>query len=331
MDPRIDYNGTRQAQSSQGQGQGQGQMGVYQPQHHHGVNVIPHNEGQPAHMQQQQYMQSTQIQTQMQMQTMQAAVAHLHPPPPPPPLSLPPGWITATDPVSGRIYYANPTTGQTSWEPPVPVPVPIPVLVPVPVALPAPQIMAPPPQPSGMHMNMNMNMNHSMSSTSNNNNNPGSNMMGQPSSYEYSSSLLNTTMNMSMPMKSSLSLNAAHLLIPSTRAIVNKIHSEQKEDTTTDTSTDSAELHMSAGKIADLSHIQTNYRHEIMYNHMENTRKHDIDAKYAYEPLKPFSLPVTLVVPHVEGGRVDIRLMTLMETLGKIEKSSSKGTGTSKV
>lgn len=32
---------------------------------------------------------------------------------------LPAGWLTATDPVSGSIYYANPSTGQTSWEPPV--------------------------------------------------------------------------------------------------------------------------------------------------------------------------------------------------------------------
>ena len=37
----------------------------------------------------------------------------------PPQVSLPPGWITATDPISGNLYYANPSTGQTSWQPPV--------------------------------------------------------------------------------------------------------------------------------------------------------------------------------------------------------------------
>ena len=138
-------------------------------------------------------------------------------------------------------------------------------------------------------------------------------------------------------MQSSLSLNASHLLIPSTRALINKIQNEQKEDTTTtgsgnaDPDPNSAELHMTAGKIADLSHIQTSYRHEIMYDHMgmgmgmgNGNKQHEIDTKYAYEPLKPFSLPVTSAVPHVEGGRVDIRLMTLMETLSKIEKSSNK-------
>ena len=50
-------------------------------------------------------------------------------PPPPHSPALPPGWITANDPVSGRIYYANASTGQTSWDPPPP-----------PVVLPPPTI-----------------------------------------------------------------------------------------------------------------------------------------------------------------------------------------------
>lgn len=32
---------------------------------------------------------------------------------------LPPGWVAATDPVSGTVYYANPTTGETQWTPPM--------------------------------------------------------------------------------------------------------------------------------------------------------------------------------------------------------------------
>lgn len=43
-----------------------------------------------------------------------------------PPQPLPPGWMAVTDPVSGRVYYANPTTGQTSWEPPMLAPPPPP-------------------------------------------------------------------------------------------------------------------------------------------------------------------------------------------------------------
>ena len=32
---------------------------------------------------------------------------------------LPPGWLEATDPGSGRSYYVNMQTGTTQWEPPV--------------------------------------------------------------------------------------------------------------------------------------------------------------------------------------------------------------------
>mmetsp|Transcript_60601 Transcript_60601/g.100628 ORF Transcript_60601/g.100628 Transcript_60601/m.100628 type:complete len:348 (+) Transcript_60601:116-1159(+) len=47
----------------------------------------------------------------------QACTSAIPPPPPPPPgvLALPPGWSTATDPASGRVYYLNAATGQSSW------------------------------------------------------------------------------------------------------------------------------------------------------------------------------------------------------------------------
>ena len=28
---------------------------------------------------------------------------------------LPPGWISVIDPNSGKIYFANPATGESSW------------------------------------------------------------------------------------------------------------------------------------------------------------------------------------------------------------------------
>ncbi|KAL1508369.1 hypothetical protein AB1Y20_004479 [Prymnesium parvum] len=34
---------------------------------------------------------------------------------------LPPGWTSAVDPASGRTYYSNPMTNETSWEPPAAV------------------------------------------------------------------------------------------------------------------------------------------------------------------------------------------------------------------
>jgi len=36
--------------------------------------------------------------------------------------SLPAGWTAAVDPGSGRTYYVNATTGQTSWEVPTATP-----------------------------------------------------------------------------------------------------------------------------------------------------------------------------------------------------------------
>jgi len=40
-------------------------------------------------------------------------------PPPPGGGALPPGWGSAVDPASGRMYYVNSETGQTSWDPPM--------------------------------------------------------------------------------------------------------------------------------------------------------------------------------------------------------------------
>lgn len=48
--------------------------------------------------------------------------------------SLPPGWVVLQDPSSGQTYYANQSTGESSWDPPqmmIPVAVPSAVLQPV--------------------------------------------------------------------------------------------------------------------------------------------------------------------------------------------------------
>ena len=46
--------------------------------------------------------------------------------------SLLPGWVAVQDPSSGQTYYANQSTGEASWEPPLaPVPQPAPTPAPV--------------------------------------------------------------------------------------------------------------------------------------------------------------------------------------------------------
>jgi len=57
--------------------------------------------------------------------------------------SLPPGWVAATDPTSGRVYYANPTTGETQWTAPPPLPPPPQDVAPVTVNSPQPSARAP--------------------------------------------------------------------------------------------------------------------------------------------------------------------------------------------
>ncbi|KAL3827538.1 hypothetical protein ACHAXA_002035 [Cyclostephanos tholiformis] len=44
----------------------------------------------------------------------------------------------------------------------------------------------------------------------------------------------------------------------------------------------------------------------------------DEEADQCYTPLQPFSLPVSSVPPHIEQGRVEIRLHALHRELGKI-------------
>lgn len=51
---------------------------------------------------------------------------------------LPPGWLAMQDPGSGRTYYANQQTGQTTWDPP---PMPMPA-----APIPEPQVIQPPVQ-----------------------------------------------------------------------------------------------------------------------------------------------------------------------------------------
>jgi protein transport protein SEC31 len=45
---------------------------------------------------------------------------------------LPPGWIALQDPGSGMTYYANQSTGETTWDKPQEAPAPVPTTTPVP-------------------------------------------------------------------------------------------------------------------------------------------------------------------------------------------------------
>jgi hypothetical protein len=119
-------------------------------------------------------------------------------------------------------------------------------------------------------------------------------------------------------------LQTAGLFIPAVRAIVQRkcltdtgtlIKNEKK---TNDKDPDIEFNEISAGIIADMAQVQANYRREqssMSINH--ETEVEETEYCY-YEPLKPMELPIVSKAPHIESGRVDIRLMSLMDAIGKI-------------
>mmetsp|Transcript_978 Transcript_978/g.1719 ORF Transcript_978/g.1719 Transcript_978/m.1719 type:complete len:214 (+) Transcript_978:4450-5091(+) len=204
-----------------------------------------------------------------------------------PPL-LPPGWIPATDPISGNIYYANPSTGETSWQPPPPPP---------PLYQPAvPAIITDPiaPVPSSNDKN---------------------NLQPHLSLIPPSESTIQT------------SISRRLLLVPAARSIINRYNADNST-VTTDSSASSAmeesscrvplELRIKGGMISDLVKVQQQYRREQAEAEASETMaEHDIFIQ-PYEPLKPFELPLGKCVDAVAEKRVDVRLMQLMDELSKI-------------
>jgi len=87
------------------------------------------------------------------------------------------------------------------------------------------------------------------------------------------------------------------LLVPVARAIVERSLSSHEIAPPLE------HAEMTAGLIADLAHAQQEEK--------------IVGAGY-YEPLRPHDLPITAKAPYIEPGRVDIRFMSLMDSLDKI-------------
>lgn len=297
---------------------------------------------------------------------------------------LPPGWIEVTDPNSGRLYYANPTTRETSWDPPIFVPPsgPPPAVSPAASAVimsissssPVPQVQVginhnshqniinpqhtinqthPRHQkqqypmintttvsPSGMS-SINSHTNSSTTVTINNNSNNKAPISSQQ--------LRTTTTNNSVQKKQVLQDPAVSgmLIVPSVCAMME----QQKQNNNNNSLSSSLELeNLSAGTIADLCNITRDHlimesrkkKALLMFHkktlknkngdeslenddNIENDDDVDNDDEedffIAYkEPIQPFTLPIQSKPPHIEVGRVDIRLMELFDKLDNIEK-----------
>jgi len=88
---------------------------------------------------------------------------------------------------------------------------------------------------------------------------------------------------------------------------------------------------LSAGAIADLCNVSRELKsRNVDGGDFSGASERTIDQKqgegaaqedeggHYYLPLQPFSLPVSSLPPHIEPGRVDIRLHALHTKLGKI-------------
>jgi len=281
--------------------------------------------GVPMQLQQRQTLPQQQYKYQNAQQHPQTATQpSFHAPIAPPPLQtapLPPGWIAVTDPVSGRVYYANSITGQTTWEPPAPVPPPPP---PPPTTIPPPPLRQHPLPVN--NNNFAANIVPSVAGTFPFQN-PEATRMLQPHSTGVTVDaatqqeiMINNCNSIQVPN----TLNIKGLLIPSTRALItNELLSFNATSTSTLQDGSEKELmkqlefsELSSGTVADLARVQTEYRMEQLGQTVEED---DVKKQWYYEPIKAFELPIVSKTPHIEPGRVEIRLVSLMDALGKIE------------
>lgn len=213
-------------------------------------------------------------------------------------------WEQATDPVSGRVYFFNRSTGETSWSPPVYL------------APPPHQIPPPPPQHQRQHHNI------VIGQTSV----PNATTTAVPLQYQQQQTQpltapQNTNNAVTYKLDSSTATTPG-LLIPSIRATIDKEQAQK-------TSIRKIELEgVSAGTIADLCNVSREWRSRNLHvdggdfaaeknvqEEASNVNVNNEAANHYYKPLQPFSLPLQSRPPHVEPGRVDIRLHALYSKL----------------
>ena len=203
-------------------------------------------------------------------------------PPVPGAPALPPGWVAIVDPSSGRTYYGNPLTGDTSWE--------VPSLPPPPPGA----SMSLPPPPAQMQQQQ----------------------QAAPAQHHAPvGSILMPNTNASTGTGHDGSTAQVHTVPPvAMNYLVPQVRSMMDAEQTTRAALSAAskpppQLELSdltAGAVADLINVK---------------REHALAAgeeTVPYEPIKPYSLPVLAKPPHIEPGRVEIRANLLYDKLEKL-------------
>ena len=280
---------------------------------------------------------------------------------------LQPGWEQANDPISGRPYYANRSTGETSWEPPHFPPPPPPPLN-------HNMLMQQPSYHPSQHQQV---INHaavpqqltsqslpadylSMQSSNFNNNTqqyhqpnhqhqpqvvvqhvpsviqslPPNDMhiaTQQQQHIEESQSSVVVVVNDSNLKKSGLGPSTAltkGMLVSSIQAMINEEYAQKQINQQQHTSSSIPKLELeglTAGVIADLCNASREFKSRNAdggdFAEESNVKQGDNEEEEVdqyYAPLQPFDLPICSIPPHIEQGRLDIRLHTLHTKLGKI-------------
>lgn len=271
---------------------------------------------------------------------------------------LPPGWEQAIDPTSGRAYYANRSTGGTSWTLPQYFPPPPPAnLMQAPLqvhqqihqfvqpaqqpqhpivygAQPAviqPQQVAQPTFQNTSVNNLAMQSNYPPAQYPPNGH-PVETLQPMQQTLSQQSHSLQHTLGqepqqiISQGPKYALGASTATnpgLLVPSIRAMIDTEYTNK----TNGGPISKLELEgLSAGAIADLCNVSKEMKAKIVdggdfaegSGTVRKQHEEEEDVDQYYAPLQPFALPVVCHPPRIEAGRVDIRLHALHSKLGKI-------------
>ncbi len=228
-------------------------------------------------------------------------------------------WAQAIDPVSGRAYYFNQSTGETSWSPPVHLP-------------PPPHHFSPPPQHDAQHQHhhrivIGQSAVHSATPTAA----PLQYQQEQEQQQQQTQQLTASQNANNAALYSSVTnqldpttATTPGLLVPTIRTIIDK---EQVQTT----SIPKIELEgVSAGTIADLCNVSREWRSRNLHvdggdfatNEAPRTDANNEATNHYYKPLQPFSLPLQSRPPHVEPGRVDIRMHALYSKLRSLAEEN---------
>ena len=270
---------------------------------------------------------------------------------------LQPGWEQANDPISGRPYYANRSTGETSWEPPLYFPPPPP---------PQPNhnmlMQQPSYHPSSQHQQKVINnvavpqqltsqslpADYLSMQSSNFNNNTL--QYNQPNHHQqpqvvvqqhYVPSVIQSLPSNMHPQQprhieesqsSVVVVNDSNLkkaltkgmMVSSIQAMINEEYTQKQINQQQQKSSSIPKLELeglTAGVIADLCNISRELKSRNadggdLETNVKQVDEEEVDQYYA--PLQPFDIPITSIPPHIEQGRLDIRLHTLHTNLGKI-------------